>query len=198
MKTWSDFHAYYLNDLADCTFFAAENEIRQAAREFCEKSRAWRVRLDPITTVAGVPRYDFDRTNEMELVQLLRATLNGNTPLDLLPNDVGDTVRGVLALSPREFELRPLPRGGDVLQLTAAMQPSNTAKGLDDVLFSMFADAISLGAKARLLDKDGKPYSNPAKAAQYRERFEAKIADAMVKAAKSFSSAALRTRASFM
>jgi hypothetical protein len=199
MKDWLSFHDYYLADIPGCTYFAAANQIRMAAQEFCKRSKAWRATLDPVKTVAKDNYiYDFDRTREIEVVKLLSATLDGH-PLDpLLPDQDDGRQRGILALNGREFVLFPTPAAGLNVVAKAILAPSNTATGIDDKLYAEYAEAIAFGAKYRLFNTENKPYSNPQAAANNFDLFETAIGRATIRAAKAYSSAPLRTSASFL
>lgn len=197
MKAWDTFYDHYLADIDGCTFFAAANELRQAAREFCSRSHAWRVELDPVQTITDVSRYEFDRTAQMEVVKLMSAKLGGQK-IEPILYDADPTQRGIVALSPMEFELRPAPPAGLVVALVAICQPGQEATGVDDVLYAMYAREIAYGARAKLFARANKTYSNAALADKFERMFDESIARARTKAAKSYSSAPLRTAASFM
>lgn len=197
MKTWLDFYDYYLTDLPGCTYFAAANAIRQAAQEFCARSHAWRVTMDPTITIAGISSYEFDIDRTQEIVKVLSAKLGGQD-FPVLLYEVDESDRGILVLNQREFAVQPTPDADLELVLKVIMKPSNTALGVEDFLYAAYAESIAYGAKYRLMEAFDKPYSNPRGAIANKQRFDDAIGSARVKAAKSYSSAPLRTRASFL
>ena len=73
-----------------CPDSLIQTNIRSAAIELCEKSKAFTFDLDPITTISGEYEYEFDQPSGTEVHQILWATYDGN---DLDP------------ISPRSLEL---------------------------------------------------------------------------------------------
>lgn len=197
MKTWADFFDYYLTDLTGCTTFAAQNELRRAAQQFCEESGAWRVTMDPATLVADVSVYDFDLTKQMELVKFLSATLDED---DMLVLNAGQSAGGAIAikaLNSRTFEVYPDPAGGEILTMKAIVKPSEASTGIDDDLFAQYAESIAYGARARLMMKKDKPYTDHALAAVNHDLFKSAIGAAKIKTAKAYSSAPRRVKSIF-
>lgn len=198
MKLWSDFYDYYLGDVPGCSYAAAVNALRMAAQEFCERAKVWRVIMDPVTTVAGNQVYPFDLTADQEIVKILLAKMDGHD-IDLLLYDQLDNARrGMIVLDQRQFHLQPMPATGNILVITAVLKPSNSAPGVDDVIWASYAEGIAFGAKARLFKMKSKPYFDPVAAADNKNDFNEAIGKATIKAAKAFSSAPIRTRAAFM
>lgn len=198
MKTWADFHDQYLSDVPGCTYFAAQNELRHAARDFCERTQAWRVTMDPIVTVADVSLYDVDRTSQTELVKLISAKLDGQKLHVMLPDEEDEYgATGIQMVNERQFALYPTPADGLNAVLKAVLKPSLEASGVDNLLYAMYAKEISYGAKARLMGETSKPYSNPMGAAQNEAWFESAVARIHIKVIKAHSRAPLRVRASF-
>lgn len=196
MKTWEQFYDYYLRDLPGCSSFAAENELRKAAQDFCQRSLIWRVTMDTMTLTTA-DTYDFDITSQQEVAKLLSARLNGQKIDPLTMEQLDDEERGICAISPREFQLSPSPSAGDELILKVALYPSATATGVEDFIYAAHAESIAYGAKARLRMIQGKQYSNPDQAATDEARFERAISKAHMSAAKGYSRAPMRTKASF-
>ena len=73
-----------------CPDTLVENHLRSATIDFAERSKAYVLDLDPITTVSGVYEYDFDQPSGTEVHQILWMTYDGN---DMDP------------ISPRSLEL---------------------------------------------------------------------------------------------
>lgn len=197
MKLWDDFYTYYLADVTGCTYFAAVNELRRAAQELCERAKVWRVELDPVRTMAGQSVYDFELTGDQELVKVMEARLN-DIELDIIIP--GKKPRGFLALQPlnsREFKLFPEPITGLRVDMTAILKPSDTSEGIEDHLYAQYAEKIAYGAKARLFAQPGKPYTNPALAAAFEQKFADAVADANWRAEKAYSNAPQRVKAQF-
>lgn len=197
MKTWADFYTFYLADLPGCTSFAAANELRRAAQEFCGRTRVWRVDLDPTITNAKEDTYEFELEDDWLLCKVLAAKLDDADLNILTPSDDLRGATGILPLDQTQFTLFPQPGAKQRVYITAALKPSNEADGVEDYVFDHYAEKIAYGAKARLMMRPNKPYSDPAMAERFEEKFEQAIADATWNAAKAYSQAPLRTRAKF-
>lgn len=197
MKTLADFHDYYLADITGCTYFAAENELRKAAQEFCEKTKVAVVNMEPVLLFTGVDTYQFDVTKQQVFLQLEQARIDTGEPLKILLRDQPEEQRSIQPINDREFKLIPSPSTGQKLYLRASTKPSNTATQLDDDLYDQYAEAIASGAKARLMMQLDKPYTNVQMAMVHRTEFDYQIGRAQIRVAKSFSNAPLRTTSSF-
>lgn len=190
MKTWMDLFDNYLSDVSGVTFAAASRALREAAQEFCERTKVWRVAMDPVMTVAGSSIYDFDLTADQELVRFTRVKLGGHDIAGLLHDQEGDRTQGLIALTPREFMLQPAPDPGLKVEITAVLKPSNTARGIEDILYAHHAKAIACGARAKLVEGE------PAMIA--RAEFETAIGRTRIQVATAYGTAPLRTKPSFM
>ena len=60
-----------------CPDSLIELNIRAAAIELCEKSKAFTFDLDPITTISGTYEYEFDQPSGTDVHQILWATYDG-------------------------------------------------------------------------------------------------------------------------
>ena len=200
MKLWASFYSYYLQDLPGCTSFAAVNELRRAAQEFCERTKVFRVDLDPTTTNASEDTYEFEIDEEQMLVKVMSAKLDTQDLKLLLPGDeiTMSGTAAMLVLDQTQFTLMTQPAARQKVYVKAVMKPSNSSTGVEDFIFDQYAEAIAHGAKSRLMNKAGKTYTNPALAQQEKQEFEAAISKTLMRAAKAYSSAPLRTRASFI
>lgn len=198
MKLWADFYSYYLNDVPECTYVTAENALRMAAQEFCDRSKVWLVILDPITTANGIQVYDFDLDRAQEISKVMEVKRAGQVVPVLLADSMKTQRNGLIALNQREFFVQPAPGAGEQIVIKAFLKPSNIATGVEDFIYAEHARTIAAGAKAELFSMTNQPFSNPQAAAYERSKFDSMVADATIKAAKAYSSAPLRTRASFM
>jgi hypothetical protein len=196
MKTWEKFYDYYLRDLPGCSSFAAENELRKAAQEFCKRTLAWRATLDTMTLTTDT-LYDFDVSSQEEVAKMLSAKLNGQDLSVLNREQFDDLEHGIVGLSEREFELYPAPSAGDELVIKVALYPSDTATGVEDFIYAAYAEAIAYGAKARLKAIKDKPYTDLVGADRDEGKFEQAISRAQWAASKGHSRAPLRTKANF-
>lgn len=197
MRSWIEIFDKYMQEVAGCTTFAACDALRNAAQVFCERTKAWRQDLDPITTIdSRFQDYDFDLCDEMEIIKVFSAKLNGRDLQVLNGHESGQ--HGVQIISPVAFRLHPAQARGQRLVFNVALEPSNTASGMDSWVADKYARTLAKGAKAELFAQSDKPYTNPDRALMLRAEFEQEMASAMADVAKSYSSARSRVRAQFM
>lgn len=180
MKTWDQFLRDVLPDVPGCPEPVAEHAILRAAQEFFQHTRAWRVWLDPVTTLDAVSAYDLNLEPRSELVRLESATLAGtginiarvqDLPVDWRTGTAGvDTC--IFTVDSKTVQLLPVQAAGLALVIQASLKPANDAEGLDDALFDQYVEAIAMGAKARLMAQPLKVYSNPGASNFHRASFD--------------------------
>lgn len=197
-KLWSDLQDYYLNDVPGCSQFTAANALRMAAQEFCARTKAWRVTFSAVNTVSGTSVYSFPITSEQEVAKVISAKLAGQDVFPLLHDQAGGRDFGIITLNELEFMLQPTPAAVQALVIKAVLKPSNASTGIEDHLYAAYARAIARGAKAELFGMVNQPFSNPVGAIANKSAFEDDIGRAKIQVAKAYSSAPLRTTASFM
>lgn len=194
MKLWAEFYDTLLPDVPGCNPAMANVALRHAAREFCERTRAWDEWRGPQLTVATSIQYDFDISAGEEVVKLLGATLAG-CDLDVLSvNDLPNNwqtypgcTRGILTQDLRSFYVIPQREAGIEIRTRIALKPSNKATGVTDTLLAQYLEVICLGARARLHASIKKPYTDQLAAASCRADFELRMAKVARAVEKSFS-----------
>lgn len=193
MKTWAEFYDHVLPDVPDCNPAMADIALRHAAREFCEKTKAWDEWRGPEKTTATTIQMDFDISPLEEVVKLLGATLDGE---DLRVRSVNDLpanwmtnsgLQGIVTIDRSSYYVVPQRAAGLSVLTRLALKPSNTGTGVSDQLFAHYVEEIATGAKARLMLSPKKPYSNLALAAVHAKDFQDATADVARKVEKSFS-----------
>lgn len=194
MKLWAEFYDTLLPDVPGCNTAMANVALRHAAREFCERTRAWDEWRGPQLTVATSIQYDFDISAGEEVVKLLGATLAGND-LDVrsvndMPNNwltASGSLSGILTQDRRTFYVVPQREAGLEIKTRVALKPSNKGTGVSDELFAHYLDDICVGARARLHMSIKKPYSDAGMAGVCRSDFELRMAKVARAIEKSFS-----------
>ena len=181
------------------------NAIRNTIIEFCQGSWCWRYIIDPAPVLAGLNTYELDPPPGAEVAQALIVSVEGK-PLDpkgqadlvaLRPDWATrrDTPKWYLTDDPSQLILAPVPDrkipGG--LVVTVALQPVRTSTSFPNWIWSRYFDALSAGAKARLMAMPKKPWTSPELYALYRGRFESAMAGAKVESQQSLSRAPMRT-----
>jgi hypothetical protein len=90
--------------------------------------------------------------------------------------------------------LAPVPGASGILTMTVALKPAPGASGIEDFLFDEYRETIIHGALARLMLSPKKPYTNVQLAQYHDQQFTIRMADAGMRAARSYIRAPLRTR----
>jgi len=211
---FTDFLSYVLPSAPSVPEPLAIQALRNAAIEFCERTRSWR-RLEEIDVVGDeyeivpVPAQSSLFEIEEAWFKLTDAERWGNklkrVPFkEIEPNDLpqeGDTP----GTSPPEYisqishdKIIIVPLATGTLRISMFLTPSHTAEDCDDFLFENYAQDIADGALAGLLLTPGQPYTNPnlgvAKEAMFKAICDAKFNQNM----RGQQRARVRTRSSFL
>lgn len=178
MKTFELFFPHVLPDVPGVNEPAAELALLKAAREFCERTRAWRVTLDPTGISAGIDEYDLELPAKSELVRIESAKRGTVDVKVAMPNaPLGRNEAWIECLDGRTLTVNPVPAAAASLVLNVTLKPSLSAVGVEDYLFERYADVISLHAIAALKRQAGKTYTDVAGAVDPEARFNDQCAD---------------------
>ena len=184
MKAWELFHPFVVPDVMGCPNPLVDHALRQAAREFCQRSSVWREWADSFTATGLLQRFDFDLPGQAELVAATRATVAGKgiqvlgshfLPADWQLTDTTFTSDALIHISMTEYMLYPMPSAGEVVSIEMALKPSLTASGVGDDVYNKWAEVVSKGALYRLLSSPGKPYTDLQAAALSKSVFESGV-----------------------
>lgn len=167
--------------------FAVEIQVREAAREFCRRSRIWRQANTALaTTVADQSEYDLNQPDAAEVIWLASAWVGTNEADVELPGEVDDvqpgtsgnqwkvglTVDGTLRLTPA-----PDTAGVEIVG-TVVFGPSDDATTLPTFIHRRWRWPIMHGAIAALQSEVGKPWSKPSDVPFHRDKFEDGVREA--------------------
>lgn len=200
MATWAALYPWLMPSVRGVSAPQADQELRTAAQEFCERTRAWLQWLDPIA-LTGAASYVLALPAGAMVHQLERATLGG-VPVEL-PNwrgfdvDTADNqAQGRGFTTADRITVVPVATyaAGQVLKLQAVLKPSGSATTLPDAMAAQFGRFIAEGAKARLMLLAGREYSNPALAGVAQDAFEQAIGRIQHEAYKGFGGSVPRQR----
>ena len=171
-----------------CPDSLIQTNIRSAAIELCEKTKAFTFDLDPITTISGEYEYEFDQPSGTEVHQILWATYDGNdldpiSPRSLELNypdwrDKTGTPTVYLQKTVNTFWLVPVPNDGKELLVNVALKPTRTTNNIDTEFSNTYRDGIIYGTIFRLLRIPQKEWTDPIASADYFNLFQAEISDA--------------------
>lgn len=217
----SDFLPLVLPHATDCPRPVAEQYLRLAAIEWCERTRCWR-HIETTTLAANgqaIVAPDYATIFEIETAEFIDGNDNA-VPLtptqfsSIGPTDAATANAGapvyITQVSPNTISVIPFA-AGDV-KLSLFLKPrsgteygTNPADPLQDRfnvvpehIFIQNAEAIAEGALARLLAIKGAAWNDPNLAAFYFQRFEAACNRAFRSEVRGQQRAPARARAYFM
>ena len=185
MKAWADFHPYVLPDVPGCPEPMLDQALRETARDFCTRTKAWAEWMDPLTASSARALYEFEPDAGTEVVAALAATVGEDgyavIGAQALPAAWQDGKQGcvkdktLIHVSSKEFILYPAPSAGQRITLQLALRPTMAGTGVGDVIFDEFAEAIAAGAKAKLMARPRKEWTDLQSAAMYGMEFERRV-----------------------
>lgn len=162
----------------------AHNAIRQAAIQFCERTRMWREE-DEYQNVAGadvavtVPEgsqlIDFDIVSFNDFEPLDPATTQwlDRNYRGWRTNASPGTPRYVTQLTTNTLRLVPGMDG--IVKVSMWLKPDQACMEMPSFLSSQYRETIAHGALARLLAIPGQPYSDPTAADYYLRLFMGRL-----------------------
>ena len=195
MKAWSAFYPDLLPEIPSAPLPIVDQWLRNAAIEFCERSKAWVVDLALIDAVANQMSYALGLAADTELVEIITVWFANKkitpesprfleqtfadwpaktgTPLYYTQQDAGSIL------------LVPAPDAAatGAIKIKAAVKPGLAATGIEDWIFSQWRQGLVAGAKAKLFAMNGTPWASPDHVAFNLALFEATIEQATDKAA---------------
>lgn len=192
----------YLNevrpDVPGCPEATMENAVRNACIELCEKALIWRETLAAIDSVVGTDQYTLSSADAEAAVHMPIYVAYDTTPLDGYSEEeldiidygwrtAGQNIPSAYLMVPGGilwFNRKPAVAitGGIVTRV--AIKPKPDAIGADDFLYNDWHEAIAHGAKRRLMEVEGKKWSNPKSARFHGAKFNFFVQDAHARATK--------------
>ena len=204
MKPIDDFLPLILPRATGCPEPIAFDAIRQAAIEFCERTRIWRDtdqfmadEFGDIFAPAQSVVYQIEdaRFDGRRLIPIGVQDLNGMYPDCDWTTKTGEQPQYVTQLHPDTIKVVPSMSG--MVTLTLLLKPTNNAQELPDFIFDQYARTIADGALAEILMIPGQPYTNPQGGAMYSQRFQQRLDSLQVQGLKGQQCAPIHTKASF-
>lgn len=177
--------------------------LSDAAKEFCARSHAWQVQLDPVTALAGDIQTELEFDNGVMLAGIKDVRVDGRK-VDAYPAEVPRRIRqalppsntptGYIQHDPARIELVPALSRDAVLDVAAALTLvlGATNVELPDGLFNEYGAEIASGAKAKLVLQAAQPWYAPGSAMAYAVPFYAAINAAKRRAMTSLGAADMR------
>tara|TARA_R110002012_G_scaffold74771_1_gene189408 strand:+ start:708 stop:1382 length:675 start_codon:yes stop_codon:yes gene_type:complete len=175
-----------------CPDSLVEQHLRAATIEFCERSKAYILDMDPFNTISGVYEYDFDIPVGTEVHQVLLMTHDGNdmdpiSPRSLELNypdwrDKTGQPHVYLQKTPTTFWIVPVPSGSKQVIASVALKPTRTSNNIDTTISNQYRDAIIYGALYRLLRMPNKEWTDIGASQEYSFQFSIEAKQAELKA----------------
>ena len=182
----------------------ALRHLRQAAIEFCQRTRAWRADdeftvstpdCEGVCTLQDAVLFEIKsaRLGETDLTPVTEAWLDSEYPGWKERDE--STPRYVTQLSANTVTL--YPRGSGLLKLRLVLQPSRQADTLPDFLVDQHGELLGKGAAGRVLTTGNVEWANPNLGAALLNEFQARLDTEAYRAAKGQQGARLRTRPNY-
>lgn len=208
MREWSYFLPDVLPHVVGCPSMVAEHELKRAAQQFFEKTRAWRLTTAPVRISINQSIVTVNAGDGLDLVRIEHGTYDGKKLRVISPDALDDepgmddwrtqqgTPNKLVQSTPGVVELNPIPVAATVTGLTffVAVKPGESSLGLPDHLATAFRDSIVAGAKAKLMLYKDATWSNAGLAATFEAVFNEAIGNANFEAAKGFSRGRIAAR----
>lgn len=157
-----------------CSDLLAVNALRNAAIELCEKSEAYQLEMDPITTIAGIHDYEFEvpastvvhrvmwvSFQGQELEPISTKLLEQRQPKWRTSDEYGKPVY-YIKLSNEQLRIVPVPDATESQSLivNASLKPTQSANSLDNEFMNDYKETLVNGAAFRLLRQPSKDWTD--------------------------------------
>lgn len=178
MKEFDDLYRRILPRVRGVAMPMVDEAIRQAAIEFCQRTRLWRdedqfkssdnLDYEPIVAPPGAVIFEIEsaRFNDQPVEAVSRDWLDGHVPTWRTLQ--GDLAKWVTQSKPDTIRLVPAAKGD--VHLDLYLQPANDATSLPDFLIDHHARTLTDGALAELYATPG-DFQNPGLAQFHATRF---------------------------
>ena len=202
---YSKFLPEVVQYVPDVPEFVAENAIKQACIEFCERTRFWQTDLDPQLTLGKTATYSIDTPTGTKFVDVVEAWYND---VLLIPKSAEELTRiyrytdwrtvqsdpqYLTRIVPDELILVPMPMSsGGELKVRAALAPTRESTQVDDQLYEQFLEYIAYGARARLYNSPKQPYFDKPSALEFEKKFRSAISEVRTRVNKGLSRASVK------
>lgn len=201
-KAFSTFYDHLLPELPGCATALVDLHLLQVARDFCNRTAAWREDFDSIDSVADTLAYDlFTPEAKTECVRLLSLTVNGDLQWALVappceqdqPCYPADKPPFALNADGDQITLTKQPSGA--IEISGAMRPTSAATSLPDFLYTEWLEAMRMGTLSRLMAMGRKHWTDREGAVFYAGEYAKKVTLAGTRAQNDNTRKPLRTRA---
>lgn len=194
MATFASLVKEVLPYVPECPDSLVADNIRSATIDLCERTKAYKFDLDPISTISGVYEYDFDQPSGTDVHQILYMVYDGKDmdpisprSLELNYPDWRDRTGQpyvYLQKSPDTFWVVPVPSASKTSSLImgVALKPTRTSNNIDTDFANNYRDGIIYGTLYRLLRMPNKAWSDINAAQEYLYQFGQEVRQAELRA----------------
>jgi len=200
VATFTQFFPEVLPYVPDVAEPVAENAIRQAVIEFCERTRFWQEDLDAVPVIAKEGIYEIDTDRGVKFVDVMMGYYDDRLLIPKSAEELSNLFRRsdwrtlvadpyyVTRINPTEVQLVPRPAfRGSRLKIRAALAPTRDSTTVADAVYEEYLEVVAAGARARLYNTPKQPYFDRAVGQEYERRFRAGINEARIRVNKSLT-----------
>lgn len=193
-----------------CPIPVAAHALRQAAIEFCERTRAWReVTTVSVTTndgIIGAPAYatihaiEYAQIGHTRLEPMAHVDVdNANLGLSGPPShitQVSDNRLRLVPFAPCDLIVSAFlkPRQGTAYVAVVGGLPVDSYDVIPEFLYQSHGDVIAQGGLSRLLMRMGAKWANPQLAAYFRGEFLKRTDEVQARSVKGLQRTRLRSK----
>ena len=206
---FDDFLPEVMQFMPDVPELIARNAVRNAAIEFCEKTRYWQIDINPISVVAGKNNYVIETPSGTKYVGMVNAYYDTNLMIPKGPDELasiyrmGDwqqvegTPQYVTQIIKPEVILVPTPyqNKANCFHVRVAIAPTRDSDEISQDIYEQYLMVIANGAKGILYNTPGQSYFDRTAAKECQMYFRAGIANARIAIDKGLTRSS--TRAEF-
>jgi hypothetical protein len=188
----TDFLPEVMQYVPDVPEFVAINSLRNAAIEFCEKTRVLQLSLAPITLQNDKANYTMQVPPGIKFVDLVDAYIDDRLIIPKSSEELSRIYRAtdwrllkgstayVTRVTYPEIQLVPYLEtvSGEVLRIRASVAPTRDATEVPETLYEEFVEQISYGARGRLYGTPKQSYTDKTLAREYLMMFRSAIGEA--------------------
>jgi hypothetical protein len=165
--TFEDLLPRLMVEVKGCPHFTAEDHLRDAVREFCERTHVWTVTLASFNTQVDVASYALALPAGSSLVRLSQVDVGDERDVDILDQQEAKTEQGLgsqstfVWLEGATLFVNPTPTQALPVVVQLSLKPSLTSESVPDWLAEDHASTLRQGAKATLLAMPKVDWSDP-------------------------------------
>lgn len=207
MKSLKDFYPAIMPFVPGCPAPTADNWIRQAAIEFCERTKLWRWNDDfalsgsdyeDILAPAGSTPFGIERAelDGNKLTPVTAAWLDANVRGWRTNTEVEGGGRYITQIDPNTVKVVPNSTG--TLYLSLFLKPSHDATDLPDFMADQYRQVIANGALGHIFAIPNQSFTNVEMAVVRTQLFQARLDSLANAGVTGQQRAKVRTKARFM